>query len=74
MFQVFSNIPYGVAPAVCHLWFKRHKLKSCSILTGNNGKLIKITPRVIYTHIIQISNQKSYILSTFIVVQYRIHR
>ena len=40
MFEVFSIIPYGVAPAICHschMWLKWHKLKSGCILTENNG-------------------------------------
>ena len=49
MFEVISNNPYIVVPAVCHLchmchmWHKWHKLKSGCIPAGNNGNAEKIS-------------------------------
>ena len=43
MFEIISNIPYGEAPAICHLWLKWHKLKSGCILAGNNGNDRKLS-------------------------------
>ena len=42
MFEVISNNPYVVVPAVCHLW---HKLTGGCILVGINGNAIKLAPR-----------------------------
>ena len=42
MFQVISDNPYVVVLAVCHLWYKSHKLKSGCISAGNNRNAYKI--------------------------------
>ena len=43
MFDVISNIQYGVNPVMSHLWLMWHKLKIGCILTGNNEKAQKIS-------------------------------